>query len=227
MLRAVSKFGGSSVADAACVSRVVSLIKAPPADRTRQHVVVSAPGKRTLPGGAPDIKVTDLLLKAHRLAAAKSRLEYDATMTTIAARFMELCPGLASLQAGLDAAARDIYDHGELDTGFAASRGEYLNGLVVAHETGMEFVNPADEFIIFGDDRKLDAVRTLEAVRRRVACQPGAPGFVIPGFFGGVGGKATPQMVATMSRGGSDVTASLVAAALATDLLQGPGAVLS
>ena len=51
-----------------------------------------------------------------------------------------------------------------------------------------------------------------------MACQPGAPGFVIPGFFGGVGGKATPQMVATMSRGGSDVTASLVAAALATDL---------
>ena len=106
MLRAVSKFGGSSVADAACVSRVVSLIKAPPADRTRQHVVVSAPGKRTLPGGAADIKVTDLLLKAHGLAAAKSRAEYDATMSTIAARFMELCPGLASLQAGLDAAAR-------------------------------------------------------------------------------------------------------------------------
>ena len=51
-----------------------------------------------------------------------------------------------------------------------------------------------------------------------MGCQPGAPGFVIPGFFGGVGGKATPQMVATMSRGGSDVTASLVAAALATDL---------
>ena len=106
MLRAVSKFGGSSVADAACVSRVVSLIKAPPADRTRQHVVVSAPGKRTLPGGAADIKVTDLLLKAHGLAAAKSRAEYDATMSTIAARFMELCPGLGSLQAGLDAAAR-------------------------------------------------------------------------------------------------------------------------
>ena len=82
----------------------------------------------------------------------------------------------------------------------------------------MEFVNPAEDFIIFGEDRKLDAARTLEAVRRRVACQPGAPGFVIPGFFGGVGGKATPQMVATMSRGGSDVTASLVAAALATDL---------
>ena len=115
MLRAVSKFGGSSVADAACVSRVVSLIKAPPADRARQHVVVSAPGKRSLPGGAPDIKVTDLLLKAHGLAAAKSRAEYDATMTTIAARFMELCPGLASLQTGLDAAARDIYDHGALD----------------------------------------------------------------------------------------------------------------
>ena len=115
MLRAVSKFGGSSVADAACVSRVVSLIKAPPADRARQHVVVSAPGKRSLPGGAPDVKVTDLLLKAHGLAAAKSRAEYDATMTTIAARFMELCPGLASLQAGLDAAARDIYDHGALD----------------------------------------------------------------------------------------------------------------
>ena len=200
MLRAVSKFGGSSVADAACVSRVVSLIKAPPADRARQHVVVSAPGKRSLPGGAPDIKVTDLLLKAHGLAAAKSRAEYDATMTTIAARFMELCPGLASLQAGLDAAARDIYDHGALDTGFAASRGEYLNGLVVAHETGMEFVDPADHFIIFGDDRKLDAPRTLEAVRRRVGCQLGAPGFVIPGFFGGVGGQSTPEMVQTMSR---------------------------
>ena len=108
MLRAVSKFGGSSVADAACVSRVVSLIKAPPADRTRQHVVVSAPGKRTLPGGAADIKVTDLLLKAHGLAAAKSRAEYDATMSTIAARFMELCPGLGSLQAGLDAAATEF-----------------------------------------------------------------------------------------------------------------------
>ena len=173
MLRAVSKFGGSSVADAACVSRVVSLIKAPPADRSRQHVVVSAPGKRT----SADIKVTDLLLKAHGLAQAKSRQEYNTTMAAIADRFMELCPGLASLQSGLEAAARDIYDHGALDTGFAASRGEYLNGLVVAHETGMEFVDPADDFIIFGADRKLDAARTLEAVRQpgQSVCLGSAP----------------------------------------------------
>ena len=218
MLRAVSKFGGSSVADAACVSRVVSLIKAPPADRSRQHVVVSAPGKRT----PADVKVTDLLLQAHGHAQAKSRPEYDTTMATITARFMELSPGLASLQTGLDTVARDIYDHPELDTGFAASRGEYLNGLVVAHQTGMEFVDPADDFIVFGDDKKLDAKRTTAAVRRRVACQAGAPGFVIPGFFGGVGGKATPAALATFSRGGSDVTASLVAAALMHDLrLQG------
>ena len=72
MLRAVSKFGGSSVADAACVSRVVSLIKAPPADRTRQHVVVSAPGKRTLPGGAADCytvsEATEIGGVPHRVA---------------------------------------------------------------------------------------------------------------------------------------------------------------
>ena len=215
MLRAVSKFGGSSVADRACIVRVAALVSFQGQPLSgRNHLVVSAPGKRE----SSDVKVTDMLLQAHSAAQARNRDTYDGVMEKIGARFSGLTQGNAALDKALDSLAGDIYDFASSASAtgaFAASRGEYLNGMVMAHETGFEFVDPADEFIIFTEgSHELDLKKSLAAIRRRCA---GSGGFVIPGFFGGVGGIASPSTTATFSRGGSDVTASLVAAALAED----------
>ena len=212
--RAVSKFGGSSVADSAGIARVAALANT--TGIRREHLVVSAPGKRD----ADDIKVTDMLLDAHTAAQEKSREGYDVLMERIARRFSQLSPrgDIPALTAALDTLAAEVYDDAasrpSSTAAFAASRGEYLNGLVVAHATGFEFIDPADDFIIFTESRELDLANSLAAIRRRCA---GSGSFVIPGFFGGVTGVASPAMVATFSRGGSDVTASVVAAALAED----------
>lgn len=151
-MRAVSKFGGSSLADRACIQRVAALVKTPSATHgrvvSRQHIVVSAPGKRD----SQDRKVTDLLLDAHSFAAVKDRPQYDAALEAIATRF----EGLSSLRLGpaLEQSAAAIWEHASRSSSsaFAVSRGEYLNGLVMAHETGYEFVDPADGVIIFDEN---------------------------------------------------------------------------
>ena len=215
MLRAVSKFGGSSVADRECIVRVAALAKAPGCGRN--HLVVSAPGKRD----STDIKVTDMLLQAHSAAQTRSREEYDLLMEKIAARFSGLSQGTnPALDKALNALTGDIYDFAStspsVSASFAASRGEYLNGLVMAHETGFEFVDPADDFLIFNQNLEVELQKSLTAIRHRCG-SAGRGGFVIPGFFGGVGGVASAETTATFSRGGSDVTASIVAAALAAE----------
>uniref|UniRef100_A0A7S0L8K2 Aspartate/glutamate/uridylate kinase domain-containing protein n=1 Tax=Coccolithus braarudii TaxID=221442 RepID=A0A7S0L8K2_9EUKA len=211
LIRSVCKFGGSSVADRAGIARVAALVKAP--EIRREHLVVSAPGKCH----AADVKVTDILLQAHAAAKARSRLVYDALMGSVASRFSQLSSS-PDLAIALESLAASVYDDASSrplsDAAFAASRGEYLNGLVMAHETGYEFVDPADDFLIFNESHELDLTKSLAAIRRRCASTCGV---VIPGFFGSVGGVASPATVATFSRGGSDVTASIVAAALAEE----------
>ncbi len=223
MRRAVSKFGGSSLADRDCIRRVAAVVKSTPAVR-REHLVVSAPGKRN----SDDVKVTDLLLSAAAHVQKDDLAQYDATIATIASRYQGLTSSpLPALDKALSQSASQLYDMRSSPSAaaFAASRGEYLNGMVMAHETGFEFVDPADEFIVFDENRTLDAERTLMAIRHRVGrCSTGTSGYVIPGFFGSVNGVANdPLNVQTFSRGGSDVTASLVAAALAEEEADGGG----
>ena len=222
MRRAVSKFGGSSLADRDCIRRVAALVKSTPTVR-REHHVLSAPGQRN----SDDIKVTDLLLSAAAHVQKDDLAQYDATIATIASRYQGLTSSpLPALDKALSQSASQLYDMRSSPSAaaFAASRGEYLNGMVMAHETGFEFVDPADEFIVFDENRTLDAERTLMAIRHRVGDtwgSTGVSGYVIPGFFGSVNGVANdPLAVQTFSRGGSDVTASLVAAALADEELE-------
>ncbi|MBM3289070.1 MAG: aspartate kinase [Candidatus Hydrogenedentes bacterium] len=190
------KFGGTSLADAACYRGVVDIVRSNP---DRRFIVPSAPGKRK----PEDKKITDLLYAWHGLL--KQDLDPSQPRGIIYQRFEELARALQvdfPIQDHLDRIARDAENCAEPD--FLASRGEYLSGQLLARLLGATFVDPA-ECILFEDDGDLDP-QTYDALGKRLA----GPGlFVVPGFYG-----ALPNgRIKTFSRGGSDVTGSVVARA--------------
>ena len=203
----VVKFGGSSLADAEHFRQVAAIIKADP---DRRYVVPSAPGKRD----KNDTKVTDMLYRCHDLIKARSSMEsIDACYNEIRARYTGIIAEL-----GLD------YDiTGELDyvknamlhaagRGYAASRGEYLNGLILAKYLGFDFID-AENVIFFKENGTLDEEKTNAELAAELDKHKYA---VIPGFYGG-----TPNgTVRTFSRGGSDITGSIVAKAAKADLYE-------
>ena len=203
----VVKFGGSSLADADHFRQVASIVKADP---DRRYVVPSAPGKRD----KGDTKVTDLLYRCYDLIKSRSSMEsIDACYNEIRARYTSIIADL-----GLD------YDiSGELDyvknamlhaagRGYAASRGEYLNALILAKYLGFDFID-AENVIFFKDNGTLDEERTNAELSAELEKHKYA---VIPGFYGG-----TPNgTVKTFSRGGSDITGSIVAKAAKADLYE-------
>ena len=203
----VVKFGGSSLADAEHFRQVASIIKADP---TRRYVVPSAPGKRE----KSDTKVTDMLYRCYDLIKSRSSMEsIDACYNEIRARYTGIIEDL-----GID------YDiNGELDyvknamlhsagRGYAASRGEYLNGLILAKYLGFDFID-AENVIFFKENGTLDEERTNAELSAELEQHQYA---VIPGFYGG-----TPNgTVRTFSRGGSDITGSIVARAAKADLYE-------
>lgn len=215
----VTKFGGTSVAGSSQIQEVMGLLQA---DESRKFTVVSAPGKRH----DNDIKVTDLLYKCHDLAASSSSgsgsAEYEAFFDdNVGARYREIANTLgasssAELDADLEGAKGKIFDMATRGDSpdFAASRGEALCGRLVADLLGWEFVDPASgSFIQFRADGTFDGERTAEAVRG-VLDDLGTKSAVIPGFYGS--NPANPSGVQTFSRGGSDVTGSIVAAGAMT-----------
>ncbi len=203
----VVKFGGSSLADADHFRQVAAIIKADP---DRRYVVPSAPGKRE----KSDTKVTDLLYRCYDLIKSRSSMEsIDACYNEIRARYNSIIEDL-----GLD------YDiSGELDyvrnamlhaagRGYAASRGEYLNALILAKYLGFDFID-AENVIFFKDNGTLDEEKTNAELSAELEKHKYA---VIPGFYGG-----TPNgTVKTFSRGGSDITGSIVAKAAKADLYE-------
>ena len=208
-LRSVVKFGGSSLADATAIGRATAIVTAFSPNLRRQHVVVSAPGKRDV----SDVKVTDLLLAAQSYAASSDSLNFDQLFADqIAPRFPNI---------NVSTTAVDIYDRAQNSNkqlqsiDFTVSRGEFLNGQVVAQALdGYDFVDPADGSIVFDPNtRELDLSATLAALRQTVGKElPERNGIVVPGFYGSIRGDASD--IVTFSRGGSDITASLIAAAL-------------
>ncbi len=203
----VVKFGGSSLADAEHFRQVAAIIKADP---DRRYVVPSAPGKRE----KSDTKVTDLLYRCYDLIKSRSSMEsIDACYNEIRARYISIIAEL-----GLDF---DIT--GELDyvrnamlhaagRGYAASRGEYLNALILAKYLGFDFID-AENVIFFKDNGTLDEEKTNAELSAELEKHKYA---VIPGFYGG-----TPNgTVKTFSRGGSDITGSIVAKAAKADLYE-------
>lgn len=197
MTRIVCKFGGSSLADAAQFAKVREIIMADP---RRRVVVVSAPGKRH----AKDPKVTDLLYLAQETAMVNG--DVDGPYGQILERFLEiesklgLAAGIASALAGFRAELRC-----GVSRDFAASRGEYFNGLLMAAYLGAEFVDPFDHIVIDAFGRVDPASYGMLAA----ALADAAKLYVIPGFYG----RDHQGNVKTFSRGGSDVSGAVAARA--------------
>ena len=203
-MKKVVKFGGSSLASAEQFKKVGAIIRS---DAGRRFVVPSAPGKRF----DKDTKVTDMLYACYALAAEGK--DFGRELRQIEQRYQEIIDGL-ELKLSLEKEFSLIRENfaGKAGKDYAASRGEYLNGIVMANYLGYEFVDAA-EVIVFCEDGSFDMDKTTEVLGERLKDMKNA---VIPGFYG-----ALPDgHVITFSRGGSDITGSLVAAAIHADIYE-------
>ena len=200
----VVKFGGSSLADANQFRRVAAIIKADPA---RRYVVASAPGKRC----KEDVKVTDMLYNCYELvrqgkdiseAYAKIRDRYNSIIADLGLDF--------DISGELDYIRNAIEHYSGQD--FAASRGEYLNSLILAKYLQFDFID-AESVIYFRENGTFDEEKTNNCLREELKKHQYA---VIPGFYG-----VMPNgTIKTFSRGGSDITGSIVARAAEAELYE-------
>lgn len=200
----VVKFGGSSLASAEQFKKVGNIIRA---EESRRFVVPSAPGKRF----SDDTKVTDMLYKCY--AEAEAGKSFDKQLKAIEERYNEIIKGLG-LKLSLKEQFETIRKNFEAKAGtdYAASRGEYLNGIIMANYLGYEFIDAAS-VICFDANGEFDGEKTNKVMGDRLANVESA---VIPGFYG-----AMPNGdVKTFSRGGSDVTGSIVARAIKADVYE-------
>ncbi len=203
-MKKVVKFGGSSLASAEQFKKVGDIIRS---DETRIYVIPSAPGKRF----DGDTKVTDMLYGCYALADADKN--FDKELKAIKERYNEIISGL-NLDMTLDEEFKEIEKNFKAKAGkdYAASRGEFLNGKIMAKYLGYTFVDPA-EVIKFDPNGDFNAEKTNELLGKRLSKLDNA---VIPGFYGSLeDGK-----VKTFSRGGSDITGSIVARAAHVDVYE-------
>ncbi|MGN0610864.1 MAG: aspartate kinase [Ruminiclostridium sp.] len=201
----VVKFGGSSLADANQFRKVADIIRS---DKERRYVVPSAPGKRY----KDDIKVTDMLYACYDAVANEGKNAYN-QFAPISERFNGIIADLG-LTLSLDDEYEKIIDNFRKKAGkdYAASRGEYLNGIILANYLGYEFIDAA-KAIFFTSKGEFDAELTDASL---ASILEGYPNAVIPGFYG-----ARPDgTIKTFSRGGSDFTGSVVARAIKADLYE-------
>ncbi len=200
----VAKFGGSSVADASQFRKVRDIVLSDP---SRRLVVVSAAGKRD----SKDHKITDLLYLCH--AHLTYGVSCDEIFDKIRARFIEIRDDLKltyRIEDELDALHARLNKDMSIDE--LVSRGEYLTSRLMAEYLGYTFLDARD--CIFMDfDGKFQPEKITQAIKEAVSKYQG---IVIPGFYGSLpSGK-----IKVMSRGGSDITGSLVAAACNADLYE-------
>ncbi|NLO86040.1 MAG: aspartate kinase [Clostridiales bacterium] len=204
MGRIVAKFGGSSLCDAGQFRKVRKILEM---DQRRCYVVPSAPGRRF----ADDEKVTDLLYRSYRLK--RDGQDYMQAFSLIRKRFVQIAEDLSvkvdiekyldKIQAEIEAGTTEDY---------CASRGEYLNGVLLADYLGFEFVDPKD-YIFFAADGSFDSERTNTVLAQKLSSTEKA---VIPGFYG----TGADNQIHTFSRGGSDVTGAIVARAAYADMYE-------
>lgn len=200
----VVKFGGSSLASAQQFKKVADIIKADPA---RRYVIPSAPGKRF----ADDTKVTDMLYGCYALAEAGK--SYKKELSAIMDRYREIIEGLnLTLSLEQEFAVIEKNFKSRAGSNYAASRGEYLNGIIMAAYLGFTFIDAAD-VIFFQQDGSLDEEKTDEVLSARLKeCEKA----VVPGFYGSM----PDGSIRTFSRGGSDITGSIVAKAGKVDVYE-------
>ena len=200
----VAKFGGSSLADAGQFKKVYDIVKANP---DRRYVVPSAPGKRF----ADDIKVTDMLYNCYALAAEGE--DFEKEFEQIRKRFNDIIDELG-LDLDLTHEFEKIHAAFENSAGsdYAASRGEYLSGMILANYLGYDFMD-ASKCVRFNEDGSFNMDFTIERTEVHLSHHERA---VIPGFYG----KRPNDTVKTFSRGGSDITGSIIARGAKADLYE-------
>jgi len=200
----VCKFGGSSVASAAQLRKVRAIVES---CDDRRFIVPSAPGRRT----PEDEKVTDLLYRTHEAAARGQSIE--PLFDQISERYRKIVADLG-LELDLDSALSEVHDQIRDGAGvsYAASRGEYLSGLVMARLLDRPLIDPA-EMIRFDENGRFLANETQASVSARLANEDSG---VIPGFYG-----ALPDgSIQTFSRGGSDVTGAIISRGIGAEIYE-------
>ena len=200
----VCKFGGSSVADEKQIMKVKAILEN---NIDRRIAIVSAPGKRN----KEDRKITDMLYECNSLV--QKNLSCKRVFAEIGKRYLDIAVALKldtkKLTLALDEVRRKI-DAGE-GTDYAASRGEYLSGLLIAEYLGWEFVDPENYIVIHSDG----TVNPISYERLGTRLSTGSH-YVIPGFYG-----ATPEgRIKTFSRGGSDISGAIAARAVNANLYE-------
>ena len=203
-MKKVVKFGGSSLASAEQFKKVGDIIRS---DESRRYVVPSAPGKRF----SDDIKVTDMLYACYD--EAKEGKDFGKLLDKISERYQEIIDGLG-LSLSLEDEFKTIGEQFKAQAGsdYAASRGEYLNSMIMAEYLGYEFLDSA-QYIFFDENGVFDGEKTQKVLSAKLAETERA---VVPGFYGSM----PDGSVKTFSRGGSDVTGSIVAKAAHADLYE-------
>ncbi len=200
----VVKFGGSSLSCDKQFIKSAAIIKA---DESRRFVVPSAPGKRF----ADDIKITDMLIKCYELSVGNG--DYTEVFGQIRDRYDSIIEGL-SLNIDLDGEysviQKELSEGTTLD--YIASRGEYLNGILLASFIGYEFIDASD-VIFFDENGRYNAEKTNLIMSDRLSKTDRA---VIPGFYG----SRPDGSIKTFSRGGSDITGAIVARAVMADVYE-------
>ncbi|MGL4484990.1 MAG: aspartate kinase [Anaerovoracaceae bacterium] len=200
----VAKFGGSSVADAAQIRKIKDIVSS---DNDRRYVVVSAPGKRF----DKDNKITDLLYSCH--SSRENNLPYDELFSIVAERFIAIEKDLevnVSAEKELNEIKENIDAGREVD--YIVSRGEYLNGMIIAAYLGIEFID-AEDCVSFDERGRFLEEETNVKLRSKLAKHPRA---LVPGFYG----TDPDGEIKTFSRGGSDISGALVAKAVEADLYE-------
>jgi len=200
----VLKFGGSSLADAEHFRLVAKIIKDDP---DRRYIVASAPGKRH----DADNKITDLLYKCYSLASNEEDI------TEVFDEIKDRYNGIIA-ELGLDMDLTEAFEKIRLSVihssgrDYVASRGEYLNALILAKYMGFSFID-AKKVIFFKEDGTFDSEKTNDVLREVLLKHEYA---IIPGFYGSMPNGT----IKTFSRGGSDITGSIVARAAAATIYE-------
>lgn len=200
----VAKFGGSSVSSAEQFKKVRAIVDS---DSSRRIVVVSAAGKRS----SDDHKLTDLLYLCH--AHLTYGVSCDDIFRTISGRFIEIRDALGleyRIEDELEALGKKL--NRDISVDYLVSRGEYLTSRLMAEYLGFAFLDASD-CVFMNFDGSFDTGRISQAIK---AALEKNERIVIPGFYGSLpGGK-----IRVMSRGGSDITGSLAAAAAGADVYE-------
>ena len=199
----VLKFGGTSMADANQYKKIKDIVNSDP---SRRVIVVSAAGKRF----PEDNKITDLLYLCH--AHIQYGVSYQDIFEMICQRYISIRNDLGltlRIEAELDI-LKDKMDRG-ISRDELVSRGEYLSAILMADYLGFRFVDASD-WLFFHYDGTINQVKSYSALRNIV--KDGCA--VIPGFYG----LMPDGKVRTLTRGGSDITGALAAAALNADVYE-------